>query len=238
MKLSHPSTLIIIPAFFWAFLFMLAGCVSTTPSYTMPQFIDTSAQYLFFLHGTITEKKGPYGTHPSHGTYDFYGMVQAFSDQGFTVISEVRADGTDVQVYAGKVAGQVNELLAQGVSAQNISVVGFSKGGAITLYVSSLLKNPDVNFVIMAGCGATEKYKKSYEKFLRHAAVDLQGRILSLYDEKDSICGSCEEAFDLAGDKITSKEIKLKVGKGHGTFYQPRKEWLIPVTEWIKESKQ
>ncbi|NOX32413.1 MAG: alpha/beta hydrolase [Deltaproteobacteria bacterium] len=222
---------------FAVLLFFLSGCVSTTTSYRMPTVIDSSAKYIFFLHGTITEKQGPYATHPIYGTYDFYKMTKAISDQGFMVISEVRKKNTNIQLYAGKIADQVKELLTQGVPPGNISVVGFSKGGAITLYASSILKNDKINFVVMAGCGANGKYRKNYKRFLRSAAHDLKGRILSIYDINDSICGSCETAFKLAAGGISSKEIKLTVGKGHGTFYQPRKEWLIPVVKWINSSE-
>ena len=176
---------------------------------------------------------GAYASHPHYGTYDYHKMVKAFMDQGFVVISEIRPQGTDKLKYANKVVQQINTLLVSGVAAKNITVAGFSKGGSIALYVSAILKNPNIKYVVMAGCGRTGEYKRGYEHFLRHAASSLQGHFLSIYDENDSICGTCKSAFNAATGKITSNEIKLKVGKGHGTYYTPRKEWLEPVVEWI-----
>lgn len=223
--------------FLLVLLLLLSGCIAKTPTYNMPTSIDNSQKYLFFLHGTITERQGAYGTHPIHGTYNYHKMVEALSNRGLTVISEVRARDTNIKTYARKVTGQVNTLLAQGVLPEHISIVGFSKGGAITLRISSLLKNPKINFVILAGCGNSGMYRIGYEKFLERDAFNLQGRILSLYDTKDSLSGSCVEAFDLAAGDISSNEIQLNVGEGHSTFYRPRKEWLTPVVEWITESE-
>jgi len=214
-------------------LFILSGCVSSTSSYQMPAVADSTVSYLFFLHGTITEKHGPYATHPRRGTYDYYRMLNAFSERGFTVISEVRAKGTDIEIYAGEIAAQIDELLSQGVPPEHISVVGFSKGGAITLYVSSYVKNPKVSYVVMAGCGTTGKYRKRYDRFLEGNAAALSGRILSLFDSEDSISGSCREALEQATDNTAGEERILSVGLGHGTFYQPRDEWLQPVVQWI-----
>ncbi len=235
LLLTHKSKSLL--SIFVVLLFILASCATSLNSYEMPTEIDSSARYMFFLHGSSTEKLGAYATHPKYGIYDYYKMVKTLSDQGFTVISESRGKNTDIEIYARKVSEQVNELLAQGVLPQKISVVGFSKGGAITLYISSLLNNPKINYVVMAGCGSRGRYKKTYERFLRNSASGLNGRILSIYDTKDTICGSCEEAFNLASKEVSSTELKLTVGKGHGTFYQPRKEWLIPVVKWINESK-
>jgi len=59
--------------------------------------------------------------------------------------------------------------------------------------------------VFLAGCGFDGKVRNTYERFLRHAAHHLSGRILSIYDTADNICGSCEEAFHLAGKDVSSK---------------------------------
>ena len=63
-----------------------------------------------------------------------------------------RPSGTDVVVYAEKVVGQVEQLLAAGVPPGHITVIGFSKGGMIAVYACSKLARKDVNFVFMACC--------------------------------------------------------------------------------------
>ena len=73
----------------------LMGCAKASSSYDMPPTLDSSARYLFFLHGRNVEKSGPHGEHPRHGAYDYYGILKAFADLGFTVISEIRPMGTN-----------------------------------------------------------------------------------------------------------------------------------------------
>lgn len=218
-------------------LCLLSGCVATHGSYDMPVSVNTADRYLFFLHGTISELQGAYATHPVYGTYDYHRMVGALAEHGFTVISEIRPRETDIRRYAERVARQVKDLMDRGVPPEHISVVGFSKGGAMTLYVASMVHHPRVSFVVLAGCGISERHRVGFERFLADSASDLRGRILSLYDTKDSICGSCKAAFDRAGGSISGREIVLQVGRGHGTFYTPRQEWLIPLVEWIGEAE-
>ena len=79
--------------------FSLTDCVKARSSYNMPTTIDSLASYLFFLHGMIVEKRGPHGEHPRHGAYDYHGLVKAFADRGFKVISEMRPGGTNPSIY-------------------------------------------------------------------------------------------------------------------------------------------
>ena len=237
MKLLRKNISISVLAIFFILLFGMTACVSTSSSYKIPSPVEPSGKHLFFLHGTITEEKGAYATTREYGTYDYHHMVKSFRDRGFTVISEIRPQGTNKVAYAKKVVHQINTLINSGVLSKNISVVGFSKGGDITLNVAAILKNPDVRFVVMAGCGKTGRYRQSFQNFVTGAATSMQGHFLSVYDANDAICGSCQAAFNAAGDNITSKEIELYVGRGHGTFYEPRREWLDPVVDWINSSR-
>jgi len=66
--------------------FLFAGNVSSKTIYEMPATIDDSTKYMFFLHGTVTERAGAYAHHKKYGTDDYYGMLKALSDQGFRVI--------------------------------------------------------------------------------------------------------------------------------------------------------
>ncbi len=166
------------------------GCAKATSSYEMPPTVDPSARYFFFLHGMIAEKSGPYGEHPQHGAYDYYGILKAFANRGFTVISEIRPMGTNPSRYAEKVARQVETLLAAGIPPEHITVTGFSKGGVITFFVSARLRNPRVNFVVMAGCGKGP-FGHAYTRVLRRAVPSLHGRFLSIYDDSDQAADTC-----------------------------------------------
>ncbi len=134
---------------------------------------------------------------------------------------------TDVEKYAGKVAEQIRQLLKDGVSPENITVVGASKGAFITMLASTYLKNKNVNFVIIAGCGADRGFLK---------LVNLYGNILSIY-EKSDVAGSCREFFDDAKGLNKRKEVMLETGLAHGFLYRPMREWLIPTLDWANYQK-
>tara|TARA_A100001037_G_scaffold217006_1_gene194845 strand:+ start:458 stop:814 length:357 start_codon:yes stop_codon:yes gene_type:complete len=96
--------------------------------------------------------------------------------------------------------------------------------------VAALAKQPGLNIVNMAGCG-TGKFRRSYDNFLNNDALKMQGRILSLVDEKDTIAGTCNEAAAKA-PRLEFTEQVLSVGDGHGTFYAANPVWLDIVAEW------
>ena len=50
-------------------------------------------------------------------------------------------------------AGQVGRLLAAGVPPSNVTVVGASKGGWLTLETAAELGRDDARSVVLAGCG-------------------------------------------------------------------------------------
>ena len=203
-------------------------------SYDLPATIDPSAAFLFFLHGMFSEIYGPDGTHPIYGPYDYHGIVKAFADHGFTVISEVRRRGTNPYKYAGKVARQIKKLLGNNVPAEQITVAGFSKGGFIALYTAEKLRNSKINFVVMSGfANKADKFLGRYKKQINSSSQFMQGRFLYIYDGPDAECNICQRAFELASDKITYNKIKINNGLGHGIFYQSKEAWIKPVVEWI-----
>lgn len=192
----------------------------------VPEKIDPQASYLIYLHGKIIEEKGIRPTDARWGVYEYEAILKALADKGLAVISEARPKGTDPKQYATKVVGQIKELLKAGVPPAHITVVGASKGSLITMLASTLLKNRDVNFVIMSNCN--DWVLKNYE-------VDLYGNVLSIYDVKDEFGQTCRKFFDRATGLNRHKEIELKLGTGHAILYQPLKEWVEPVAEWATQ---
>jgi hypothetical protein len=118
----------------WSPSFILC-CVNTMSSkfgltktfYDLPSVISPSAKYIFFLHGKIAEKHGPNGIHPCFGIYDYHGIVNSFVKCGFTVISEIRPQGTKLDKYAGKIARQVKTLLANSIPPEQITLLDLLK---------------------------------------------------------------------------------------------------------------
>lgn len=194
----------------------------------VPEKVNVDARYLFYLHGAIVENEGIRPVSPEYGVYEYEKILDTFVKKGFTVISEARPRGTDAPQYAAKVAGQLNRLLKAGVAPQKITVVGASRGGAIAILASTLLKNRDVNFVILASCGNSSVY--------RNTKVDLWGNILSIYDVKDVTgAGTCQRFFDNSTGVSRHKEIVLRLGLGHGVLYRPMREWVDPTVDWANQ---
>jgi len=188
----------------------------------IPDKIDNKAKFLFYLHGRIVEVEGIRAISEIYGAYEYEKILEALKSRGFMVISEARGRNTHVGQYAQKVVSQVNRLLEAGVPPANITVVGASKGAFIAMMISTMLRNKDVNFVFLAGCADG----------IRKFDLNFYGNILSIYDEKDQLVGSCQDFFKQSTGINRYKEIKLKVGTGHGIVYKPLKEWLDPVVLW------
>jgi len=189
----------------------------------MPSEIDPSARYLLYLHGRIIEEQGVRPTHPRFGVYEYEETLETFADLGFVVISEVRPSGADVATWAERVAGQVRELLAAGVPPENITVVGFSKGGVIAIFASSMIADANLNFVFMGACGPWVKGQPDLVP---------RGRLLALRESSDDLVGSCSELFARGGVGGERREVVTDLGGGHGAFYRPRPEWVKEVVGW------
>lgn len=192
----------------------------------VPGNIDARARHLFYLHGRIVEDKGIRPVSAQHGVYEYEKILEAFRGAGFVVISEARAKDTDVRQYAAKVVAQVGALLKAGVPQRHITVVGASKGAMIAMHVSSLLGQGDVNFILIAGCG---------EQTLKNPGLNLNGRVLSIYDASDEGAGTCEKLFARSARLTKRSEVKLGLKLGHGFIYRPLKEWVEPTVAWAKE---
>lgn len=187
----------------------------------VPERIDASKRYLFYLHGRIVELQGRKAVSPEFGPYEYDAILRALAEPGFEVISEIRPPFTGPE-YAKKVAAAVRRLLLAKVPADHITVAGFSKGGGLTLAAAAELGEPRVNFVVMAICGG-----ETADELVGR----VKGRMLSIYDASDKLAGSCARVLP-HGTAGTSREIVLHVGRGHGTFFTPRNEWLDPVRDW------
>jgi predicted esterase len=200
-------------------------------AYRFPVAIDPAQNYLFYLHGKIIEDQGLPAISPAYEEYEYAAILEKLASYGFTVISEQRPKNADGIKYAERVAGQVTGLLKAGVPAGNITIVGASKGAAIAIHVSHLLKNEAVNFVLLGACPPDEV------DWLVQNNIFLAGNILAIYDFADEYAGSCEKLFGLSAGKglARQREIILQIGTGHGILYKPLEDWLIPVIEWTRE---
>jgi hypothetical protein len=204
---------------------------STLTKYAFPASIDPAKEYLFYLHGKIIEDQGLPAISPDYGEYEYLAILDRLSSYGFVVISEPRSKDTDSWAYAQKITREVKALVNAGVPAKNLTIVGASKGGGIAILVSNSLQNKDVHYVIMAICDPATV------KDLIQNNVSLSGNVLSIYDYKDELAGSCQDLFAFSEGKGLSQhnEIVLKVGTGHGVLYKPLAEWITLIIQWVKK---
>jgi len=189
----------------------------------LPDSIEPSLQYVIYLHGAIVEGTDRRPTHPRFGPYEYDRILEALSAPRRLVISIQRPRGARVEIWAERTATQVEKLLAAGVSPSAITVVGFSKGGAIAILTSDRVAESRVRYVLMGACGAWLSQRPD---------LRLHGQVLSLVEASDTIGTTCEPLFDRSPE-AHARQILLHTGLEHGTFYQPRTVWLKPARNWI-----
>ncbi len=191
----------------------------------VPNNPDPSQQYLFYLHGLIVEVAGIRPKSEEHGYYEYQLILEALAKEGFTVISEARKEGTEIKPYAEKIAAQIKTLLANKVAPGNITVVGASKGGVISAYISNILREKEINFVILAGL---------FEKCLTDENLKVCGNVLSIHDRSDKQSMTPEVYFQRSAGLGKFKAIVLSLDIGHGLIYRPYRDWIDPLLAWVK----
>jgi dienelactone hydrolase len=192
----------------------------------VPKEPEPAARYLIYLHGRIVEDQGRQAVSPEFGRYEYDGIVNAFAARGFKVIAEVRSPEAG-EAFADKVAAQVRALVGAGVPADHVTVVGFSRGGGLTVAAAAKAAQADVRYALLAGCSADSSWVDRW-------ASTVRGRMLSLYDRSDRFKPSCAPLFAKAKGLAETREIELATGLDHGLFYAPRPEWLDPLTAWAQ----
>ena len=191
-------------------------------------------KYLFYLHGRIVEDQGPNAVSEEYGPYEYDNIVSTLVSKGYKVISEVREKNCDPLNYAEKVTKQIDSLLHIGIPANNITVLGASKGAFIAIQVSDLVQNKEVNYVLIA------IFSESIAEILKKTNVKLSGRVLHVYDYKDVLSASGEKFInEFKGKEFSDfKEVELKMGLGHGILYKPYDEWINLLLKWSNPEKR
>ena len=191
----------------------------------IPDNPDSSERYLFYLHGLIVEEAGVRPRSDEHGYYEYQMILEELAREGFNVISEAREKGTEIKPYAEKIASQVRHLMQCGVSPENITIVGASKGGIISAYISNLLREKEINYVFLAGL---------FEKCLVDKNLKLYGNVLSIHDRSDKLSITPDLYFERSAGLGHFDHIVLTLDVGHGLIYKPYREWLDPLLAWVK----
>ncbi len=191
----------------------------------VPDNPDSTKRYLFYLHGLLVEEAGIRPKSQEHGYYEYELILEALAKEGFTVISEVREKGTQIKPYAENIASQVKKLLANMIPPDNIIIVGASRGGIISAYVSTMLQEKRLNYVFLAGL---------FEKYLDDENLKLYGNVLSIHDQSDKLSITPALYFQRSEGLGKFRKIVLNLNIGHGLVYKPHQEWIDHLLEWVK----
>lgn len=196
---------------------------------TLPDKIDPRERYVFYSHGLIVEGANEKPVHPEYGVYDFPAIKKAiFKGGGFNLIAYHRPKNADVEAHASMLENWVRRLLAAGVPASRITIVGFSRGSGITAYASARLRDAGINTALMGACVNGDIASRE--------PLALAGNVLNIYETTDTVL-SCD-ALAKHSDLKSFKEIAISTGKKHGAFFTPRAEWVKPLKAWIRETNK
>lgn len=185
---------------------------------------DSTKRYLFYLHGLIVEEAGIRPKSEEHGYYEYELILEELAREGFIVISEAREKGTQVKDYAENIVSQIKQLLADAVPPGNITIAGASKGGIISAYISTMLREKGINYVFLAGL---------FEKCLTDENLKLYGNVLSIHDRSDKLSITPELYFRRSEGLGQFEHIVLGLDVGHGLIYRPYREWIDPLVAWV-----
>jgi hypothetical protein len=190
-----------------------------------PETVNASEKYVFYSHGLIVEGDDPTPISPLFGKYEFPQVKQALADDGYNLIAYHRAKNTEAKAFAKKLVRDVNLLIEKGVKPENITLLGFSRGGVITIRASHYLKSSKVRIGLLAACPRDIK---------DGAELRLYGKVYSMFETSDSV-RSCQFLIDQSPQMTSFNEIAISTGQGHGAFFRPLPEWIIPVKAWLNQ---
>ncbi|MEP7375488.1 MAG: hypothetical protein ABI675_18970 [Chitinophagaceae bacterium] len=214
------------------FIVLLPCCMAVAQSISssLPQKIERSEKYLFYLHGGVVTVLGNNAINqsvPEWGPYEYLNILDSLRRRGFNIISENRKEVVPDSFYVNKISYQIDTLFTAGVNPRNILIVGASAGSDIVINVSAKLKNDKMKYVIMGGC-----WPDTYKDYL---PIELYGHFLSIIETSDPH-GTCCKIFEKRKQVKSYKEITLNTGLSHGFIYKGYKEWIDPIVKWLKET--
>jgi len=187
--------------------------------------IHPNGKYVFYSHGLIVEGTNPRPVHPKFGTYEFSLIKDMLvKDSEFNLIAHHRPKNAKIEAYTTKLVSWVRTLVKAGVKPNNITLIGFSRGGQLTSFAANRLKDLKINTILLATCwpGSVQT----------DPTITFSGHFLSIYETTDG-AKSCKQLSDRSEELLSFEEVAISTGKKHGAFFKPMKEWIVPVKKWI-----
>lgn len=208
--------------FLFTFIVIL---ICNNTSFSQSEVSQKDQRYIFFLHNAFVEENPLNVEHPEYGRAEYNEILDSYRKDNFIVFSEIRSKNTNGAKYAKKIEKQIKALLKKDVSPNHITVIGTSRGGYIAQYVSTYLKNPDVNFVFI-GCYRDSDIENIPE-------INFCGNILTIYEKSDIYGVSAIKRKETSKLKINHfKEIELNTNLKHGFLYKASDNWIAPSKKW------
>jgi dienelactone hydrolase len=203
---------------------------------TVPHSMDRAAIYAIYIHDIALDR-----TPEDPERRARLGRVTGkLASEGIHVIAEVRPAGTiqkfpdDQEKYAQKIAAQVGQLLAAGVPARHINVIGYSRGAFLALLAATYVNRADVGYVLLAACMNDTGALKQFAPALMRYSEKLNGQFLSIREQSDPDFGSCTPYFERATSRPMNIETVLMTGKGHQFAMEPDEAWVGPAWKWMR----
>jgi hypothetical protein len=179
--------------------------------------------HIIYVHGAIVREQGPNAVSPEFGPYRFRDIVSELGKTDAQVHAPLRAKDSSFQQGVQALTDQITALLHAGVAPYDITVVGASEGGIMSLVASTNLGNDGLSFVILGACSPWAQ---------THLKLDLHGRILSIYEQDDPFGSTCSAIAKKSHHVAAYREIPLHTGLHHGFLFRPLVEWLSPTLRW------
>ena len=189
-------------------------------------------RHVIYLHGRIVqEQQSARPRNERFGYYELEAILNAFRKEGFSVTGDIRSKAATPGASADIVVKQVRELLAKGVAADHVAVVGASMGGGIALLASARLQQPAVRFAVMGVC-----LSQNVMALQREEGKAPAGRLLAIREGSDEYTQGCPDwKANPVAPKLQASEIVLHTGLSHGFLYRPMPEWTKPVLAFVAE---
>lgn len=189
---------------------------------SVAQSAHADSDLVIYLHNAWYEKHKDGTPHPKFGVYHLQDIHTALG-KGVDFRAPEREADADPTEAAKDVVALIRAELATGRKPSTVKVVGASKGGVIAMLASTMLAEPDVRWVIIGGCSAGP---------LKTFAPKLTGRVLSIYEDSDTIGGRCPDEGALSAATTAFKQLRTETGLDHGFLFSPGDAWVIPATDW------
>ena len=196
----------------------------------VPEEIDTDAAWVFYLPDAQVTPNDPEPVHPEYGKYQYSQIANQFLAGGFTVVTRPRETTEHPYTVAEEVADQVQRLLAAGVPASRIGIVGAGKGAAIVVLITSRLANPGLQVVVLSLCNDV-----FVEYWIQHKEL-LSGNVLSIYAEGTPDRSSCRDYLEhCAGVNVREfRELTLPASAGPAFSSRATADWMLPAIAWLR----